>query len=141
MSGTSSKSVPRQTRRLKKSSSAPGYLASDESMLIPSDISDTSEWEWIAGGFPCRDVARERFISDSFKTQIPNAISPNSSVLKINIKSEVLEDITARNGDQSGDQTTECPISIIPANRISTTHDQSATPQVEEDKNNKQRDL
>ena len=68
VSGTSYKPIQRQTRRSKKSSSPPGYLASDESMLIPSDISDTSEWEWIAGGFPCRDVARERFISDSGTT-------------------------------------------------------------------------
>ena len=64
ISGSSHKST-RQTRHAKKSSTPPGYLASDESMLIPSDISHTSEWEWIAGGFPCRDVARERFISDS----------------------------------------------------------------------------
>ena len=110
-------------------------------MLIPSDNSDTSEWEWIAGGFPCRDVARERFISDSRTTHIPNGIGPNSSGIKNNIKSEVLEDITAQNGDQLGDQTTECPISIIPANRTSSTHDQNATPQVEEEIDNKPREL
>ena len=51
VSGTSYKPTRRQTRRSKNSSTPPGYLASDESMLIPSDISDTSEWEWIAGGF------------------------------------------------------------------------------------------
>ena len=77
VSGTSSKPVWRQTRCSKKSSTPPVYLASDESMLIPSDISNTSEWEWIAGGFPCRDVARERFISDSCPTHIPNGIGPN----------------------------------------------------------------
>ena len=126
---------------MRKLSTPPGYLASDESMLIPSDISDTSEWEWIAGGFPCRDVARERFISDSRTTHIPNGIGPNSSIIKINIKSEVLEDITAQNGDQLGDQTTECPLSIIPANRTSSTHDQNATPHLEEEINNKPRDL
>ena len=38
VSGTSSKPIRRQTRRSKKSSTPPGYLASDESMLIPSDI-------------------------------------------------------------------------------------------------------
>ena len=74
MSGPSSKPVRRQTRQSKKSTTPPGYLASDESMLIPSDISDTSDWEWIAGGFPCRDVARERFISDSCRSRIPNGI-------------------------------------------------------------------
>ena len=65
-------------------------------MLIPLDISDTGEWEWIVGRFPCRDVDRERFISDSCKTHIPNGISPNSSLFKNNFKSEVLEDITAQ---------------------------------------------
>ena len=70
MSGTSFKPVRRQTRRSKKSSTPPGYQASDESMPIPSDISDTSEWEWIAGGFPCRDVVREHFISDSNELEL-----------------------------------------------------------------------
>ena len=27
----------------------PGYLDSEESIIIPSDISDISDWEWIAG--------------------------------------------------------------------------------------------
>ena len=45
VTGTSSKSVRRQTRRLKKSSTPPDHLASDESMLIPSVISKTREWE------------------------------------------------------------------------------------------------
>ena len=70
VSGSSSKSAQRQTRRSKKSTIPPSYLALDESMFVPSDISDTSDWEWIAGGFPCKDVARERFISDSCKTHI-----------------------------------------------------------------------
>ena len=81
VSGSSSKPVRRQTRQSKKSTTPPGYLASDESMLTPSDISDASDWEWIAGGFPCKDVARERFISDSCTAHIPNGISPNSSLL------------------------------------------------------------
>ena len=110
-------------------------------MLIPSDISDTSDWEWIAGGFPCRDVARELFISDSCKAHFPNGISLNSSLLKNNIKSEVLEDITVQDGDQFGDQTTECPISIIPASRIPTSRDQSATPLAEKYRNRKLREL
>ena len=86
-------------------------------------------------------MARERIISDSRKTHVPNGISPNSSVVKINIKPEVSEDITAQNGDQLGDQTTECPISIIPENRTSSTYDQNATPQVGEEINNKPREL
>ena len=106
-------------------------------MLIPSDISDTSEWEWIAGGFPCRDVARERFISDSRKTHIPNGIGPNFSVTKNDIKSEVLED----NTDQFGDHTSECPISIIRANRTSSALEQNTTPQVEEETIIKPREL
>ena len=131
MLGTSSKSVQRQTRRSKKSSTPPGYLASDESMLIPSDISDTSEWEWIAGGFPCRDIARERLISDSCTTHIPNGIGPNFSVTNNDIKSEVLEDNTSQYGAQFGDQTSERPISIIPANRTSSSLEQNTIPQVE----------
>ena len=51
VSGPSSKPVRRQTRQSQKSTTPPGYLASDESMLIPSDMSDSSDWEWIAGGF------------------------------------------------------------------------------------------
>ena len=141
VSGTSSKSVRRQTRRSKKSSNLPGYLASDESMLIPSDISDTSEWEWIAGGFPCRDVARERFTSDSRTTHIPNGIAPNFSLTKNDIKSEILEDNIAQYGDQFGDQTSECPISIIPANRTSSALEQNTTPQVEEETIIKPREL
>ena len=106
VSGLSSKPARRQTRRSKKSTTSPpppGYLASDESMLIPSDISDTSDWEWIAGGFPCRDVARERFISDSCKTKTQNGITLNPSLPKNNIKTEILEDINIQAGDQFGD--------------------------------------
>ena len=43
----------------------PGYLASDESMFIPSDTSDISDWECVAGGFFCRDMVRDRTISES----------------------------------------------------------------------------
>ena len=105
VSELSSISVRRQTRQSKKSTTPPGYLASDESMLIPSDKCDTSDWEWIAGGLPCREAARERFISDSCTAHIPNGNSLNSSLPKNNIKSEVLEDITVQAGDQFGDQS------------------------------------
>ena len=78
-------------------------------MLIPSDISDTSDWEWIAECFPCRDSARERFISDSKKTSnqenTHSFCEPNND-----IKVEILEDIN----NPEDDQQTQCPISIIP---------------------------
>ena len=106
-------------------------------MFIPSDISDTSDWEWIALGFPCRDVARERFISDSCKTQIQNGITLNSSLPKNKIKTEILEDNTIQAGDQLGDQPAECPISIIPAGRNPISRDQSVTQQAEDTANSK----
>ena len=138
VSGSSYKPTRRQTRRSKKSSTPPGYLASDESMLIPSDISDTSEWEWIAGGFPCRDVARERFISDS---HFSTGINPNSGVTNTELKSEVFEDDTGLNREQFEDQTRECPISIIPANRTSSALEQETTTQGEEKSTIKPRKL
>ena len=101
-------------------------------MLIPSDISDTSEWEWIAGCFPCRDVARERFVSDSCTTHIPNGIGPNFSVTINDTKSEALENNTAQYGEQFEDQTFECPISLIPANRTSSELEQKTRTQREE---------
>ena len=81
VSRPSSTSTRRQPPRSKKTTTSPGYLAWDESMIIPSDTSDTSDWEWIAGGFPCRDVARERFISDSFKNlnQEGNPLNPRET--------------------------------------------------------------
>ena len=110
VSKPSSKATRRQPPRSKKITTPPGYFASDESMLIPSDISDTSDWEWITGGFPCRDVARERFIFDSMKTSnqenTRSFCEPND-----NIKVEILKDIT----NPEDDQQTQCPKSIIPA--------------------------
>ena len=104
------KSYSETTTRSKKTTKPPGYFASDESMLIPSDISDTCDWEWIAGGFRCRDVARERFISDSIKTSnqehTRSFCEPNNNIIF-----EILEDIT----NPENDQQTQCPISIIPA--------------------------
>ena len=110
-------------------------------MLIPSDISDTSEWEWIAGGFPCRDVARERFISDSRTTHFPSGNDPNSGVTNIEIKTEILEDDTDLNREQSMDQTYECPISVIPANRTPSATEQRTATQGEEESTIKPRDL
>ena len=110
-------------------------------MLIPSDISDTSEWEWIAGGFLCRDVARERFISDSHTTHFPNGIDPDSGVTNTEKKSEILEDNTDLNRDQFEDQTHECPIRIVPANRTLSALEQWTTTQGEEESTTKPRDL
>ena len=141
VSGSSYKPTRRQTRRSKKSSTPPGYLASDESMLIPSEISDTSEWEWIAGDFPCRDVARERFISDSHTTHFSNGINLNSGVTNTEIKSEVLEDDTDLNREQFEDETRECPIIIIPANRTSSALEQETTNQGEEESTIESRNL
>ena len=124
ISGPSSIPTRRQTRRSKKPPTPPGYLASDESMLIPSDISDTSEWEWIAGGFPCRDVARERFISDSLTPHISLGNNFNSSITNPEIKSEILENDSFPICEQPMDQSYECPISIVPASRTSNPTDQ-----------------
>ena len=93
-------------------------------MLIPSDISDTSEWEWIAGGFPCRDVARERFISDSLTPHLSIANNSNHTITNPEIKSEILENDIEPSREQSLDQSYECPISIIPANRTHSTEEQ-----------------
>ena len=93
-------------------------------MLIPSDISDTSEWEWIAGGFPCRDVARERFISDSLTPHISIGNNFNSSITNPEIKSEILENDSFPNSEQPMDQSYECPISIVPSSRTLSSADQ-----------------
>ena len=124
ISGSSRNITRRQTRHSKKSSTPPGYLASDESMLIPSDISDTSEWEWIAGGFPCRDVARERFISDSLTPHLSIANNSNHTITNPEIKSEISENDIEPSREQPLDQSYECPISIIPANRTHSTEEQ-----------------
>ena len=106
----------------------PGYLVSVESTFIPSDTSDTSEWEWIAGGFPCRDVARERFFSDSYKSKNQDGITLNHSSPPItNVKTETLED----NAIQVGDQPVECPISIIPAGAKPTSREKNVMSQAE----------
>ena len=80
-------------------------------MFTHSIISAISDWEWIAGGFPCRDVAREQFIFDSLKTSNQEEKTRNFCESNDNIKVEILEDITSPEDDQQ----TQCPISIIPA--------------------------
>ena len=92
VSRASSKSSRRQPPLFKKLTILPGYLASDESIIIPSDISDISDWEWIAGGFPCKDVARERNISDSINNLKHDYNLFNSLETNNNIRTEILED-------------------------------------------------
>ena len=100
-----------------------GYLAGDESMFIPSDTSDISDWEWIVGGFPCREMIRKRFISDNhiFFNDEPNP-SLDPQTYQTNIKSEILDE------QLQSTVTAECPISIKPAPQT-TSHppDESST--------------
>ena len=109
------KSNKPKRNRNKASTSNTGYLAGDESMFIPSDTSDISDWEWIAGGFPCREMIRKRFISDNlnFNENPSPPLAPQT--YQTNIKSELLDEQL-----QSTD-TAECPISIKPAPQ-STSH-------------------
>ena len=141
ISGSSRNTTRRQTRHSKKSSTPPGYLASDESMLIPSDISDTSEWEWIAGGFPCRDVARERFISDPLTPHLSITNNSNHTIINPEIKSEFLENDIEPSTEQSLDQSYECPISIIPANQTPSTVEQRTINQGRDNDTIEQQDL
>ena len=92
-----------------------GYLAGDESMFIPSDTSDSSDFEWIAGGFPCRDMIRERLISDNLTSHEPTILPLDFQTSQANIKSEILDD-QPQTSDPLG-----CPISIIPAGQSTTT--------------------
>ena len=78
-------------------------------MFIPSDTSDISDWEWIAGGFPCREMIRKRFISDNdnFKKEPTSSLDPKT--YQTNIKPEILDE------QSQPSDTAECPISIKPA--------------------------
>ena len=78
-------------------------------MLIPSDTSDISDWEWTAGGFSCREMIRKRFISDNLTFNEEPTPSLDPQTYQTNIKSEILDEQL-----QSTD-TVECPISINPA--------------------------
>ena len=78
-------------------------------MFIPSDTSDISDWEWIAGGFPCREIKRERFISNN-PILIEEPTSPlKPQIYQTNIKSEILDE------QPHPTDTAACPISIKPA--------------------------
>ena len=95
----------------------PGYLDSEESIIIPSDISDISDSEWIAGGFACRDVAREQNISNSINKLKHDDNLFSSRETNNNIRTEILED----NDSPIDKLSMQCPISSIPAERNTTT--------------------
>ena len=90
-------------------------------MFIPSDTSDISDWECIAGGFPCRDLIRERLILDNHIFHEPSTSSLDPQTPKTNIKPETLDE-----QPQTVDPL-ECPLSIVPAGH-NTTMPQSAKP-------------
>ena len=87
-------------------------------MFIPSDTSDISDWEWITGGFPCREMIRERFISDKFNFNEEPTSSLDPQTYQTKIKSEILD-----KQPQSMDPA-ECPISIKLAAQT-TSHSRS----------------
>ena len=72
----------------KASTSNTWFLAGDESMFIPSDTSDISDWEWIAGGFSCWDMIRERLISHNHTFNEPSTspLDPQTSQANINLR-------------------------------------------------------
>ena len=99
----------RSTRNKVQTSNA-DYLKGDEYSIIPSDTSNISDWEWIAGGFPCRDMIRERIIPDKISQQessIPS-LDPQG-----NIRTEILD------GKASTLDSPDSPISIIPSGQSS----------------------
>ena len=115
--GTNQSAKPYKHRktRNKVSTSNTGYLVGDESMFIPSDTSDISDWEWIAGGFPCREMIRERLISDNLLLNEQSTSSLDPQTYQANIKSEILDE------QSKSMDPMECPISIIPAVQNNTT--------------------
>ena len=87
-------------------------------MFVPSVTSNISDWEWIAGGFPSRDVVRNRIISDSLNDLKRNNNTAKSRKAKNNIKDEIL------NESQDDELiTSQCPSSIIPAEPIATSQE------------------
>ena len=78
-------------------------------MIIPTDTSHINDREWIAGGFPSRDVVKKRIISDSLNDKKHDNITDNPCNANDNIKVEILDDNP--NDELS---TSQVPISIIP---------------------------
>ena len=58
-------------------------------MFIPLDTSDISDWEWIAGDFLCRDVARDQNVSDSLNVIKHDNITASPRNTNDNIKVEI----------------------------------------------------
>ena len=107
MSNPSNKPAKSRPTRNKVKISNAGYLDCDESIIIPSDTSDISDWDWIVGGFPCRDVIREHIISDNMRQQEePSIPSLDPQITQSNKKTELLG-----RQDSSSDPLA-CPISI-----------------------------
>ena len=95
--------------RNKASTSNTGYLADGEFIFIPSDTSDISDWEWIAGGFLCREMIRKRFISDNLIFNEEPTPSLDPQTYQTIMKSEILDERL------QSTVTAECPFSIKPA--------------------------
>ena len=72
----------------------------------------------IPGGFPCRDVVRERIISNSLNDLQQDNNTDNSTKANDNIEVEILE-----NNQDDELITSQCPISIIPVESTTTTQE------------------
>ena len=70
----------------KKQTTNTGCLACEESMLTPWDTSDFSDSEWIAGGFPWRDMIRECIFFDTISQQELDTQFLDSHIVQNNIK-------------------------------------------------------
>ena len=77
-------------------------------------MSDISDWDWTAGGFPCRDMIRECIISNNCSQQKPTIPSLDPQTTQGNITSEIL------NNQPSTSDPFDCPISIIPGGQSAT---------------------
>ena len=60
-------------------------------MLTPWDTSDYSDSEWIAGGFPWRDMIRECIFFDTITQQEIDNQFLDSHIVQNNIKTETLD--------------------------------------------------
>ena len=86
-------------------------------MLIQSDTSDISEWVWIAGSLPCRDLIRKRYFSDKDTKLEPNIPTLNSHITLDNIKTEIIPAGQIRTQHPSTSQTLKLPKSNNQTNR------------------------
>ena len=84
-------STKRQPPRTKKTTFKANFLASDDSMRIPSDNSDFSDWEWLAEVFSCRDMASEDCITEHANVLESTKPLTHSNFSLDDVKSEDLE--------------------------------------------------